>query len=163
MKREDLTEKLLDIKREKGWSWKHICEQDRRLFEVLDRRRHPRPDEADQAAGRQCRRAVRPVEVRNRDAQRSADARHRHADAADRSPDLPLLRDGDGQRAGLEGADRGRIRRRHHVGDRFRHGAWSASPIRRATASRSRCPANSCRTNITAPAATCRSTGSRRR
>src|SRR6478672_4686561 len=25
MKREDLTEKLLDIKREKGWTWKHIC------------------------------------------------------------------------------------------------------------------------------------------
>jgi cyanate lyase len=25
MKRETLTEKLLDIKREKGWSWKHIC------------------------------------------------------------------------------------------------------------------------------------------
>ena len=25
MKRTDLTEKLLDIKREKGWSWKHIC------------------------------------------------------------------------------------------------------------------------------------------
>jgi cyanate lyase len=25
MKRADLTEKLLDIKREKGWSWKHIC------------------------------------------------------------------------------------------------------------------------------------------
>ena len=25
MKREDLTEKMLDIKREKGWSWKHIC------------------------------------------------------------------------------------------------------------------------------------------
>jgi len=27
MKRADLTEKLLDIKREKGWSWKYICEQ----------------------------------------------------------------------------------------------------------------------------------------
>ncbi len=27
MKREDLTEKLLDIKREKGWTWKYICEQ----------------------------------------------------------------------------------------------------------------------------------------
>ena len=27
MKRVDLTEKLLDIKREKGWSWKYICEQ----------------------------------------------------------------------------------------------------------------------------------------
>ena len=27
MKRADLTEKLLDIKREKGWTWKSICEQ----------------------------------------------------------------------------------------------------------------------------------------
>ena len=27
MKRADLTEKILDIKRDKGWSWKHICEQ----------------------------------------------------------------------------------------------------------------------------------------
>jgi cyanate lyase len=25
MKREQLTEKILDIKREKGWTWKHIC------------------------------------------------------------------------------------------------------------------------------------------
>ena len=25
MKRSDLTEKLLDIKREKGWTWKYIC------------------------------------------------------------------------------------------------------------------------------------------
>jgi cyanate lyase len=25
MKREQLTEKILDIKREKGWSWAHIC------------------------------------------------------------------------------------------------------------------------------------------
>jgi len=27
MKRSDLTEKLLDIKREKGWTWKYICGQ----------------------------------------------------------------------------------------------------------------------------------------
>jgi cyanate lyase len=27
MKREQLTEKILDIKREKGWSWKHISEE----------------------------------------------------------------------------------------------------------------------------------------
>jgi len=27
MKREQLTEKILDIKREKGWSWKYICEE----------------------------------------------------------------------------------------------------------------------------------------
>src|SRR5215813_12844359 len=25
MTRADLTEKILDIKREKGWTWKHIC------------------------------------------------------------------------------------------------------------------------------------------
>ncbi len=25
MTRDDLTEKLLDIKREKGWTWKYIC------------------------------------------------------------------------------------------------------------------------------------------
>ena len=27
MKRDDLVEKILDIKREKGWSWKHICDE----------------------------------------------------------------------------------------------------------------------------------------
>src|SRR5579862_5316489 len=27
MKRADLTEKLLDIKRERGFTWKHVCEQ----------------------------------------------------------------------------------------------------------------------------------------
>jgi cyanate lyase len=27
MTRADLTEKILDIKREKGWTWKHICEE----------------------------------------------------------------------------------------------------------------------------------------
>ena len=35
MKRSDLTEKLLDIKREKGWSWKHICEKIGGYSEVL--------------------------------------------------------------------------------------------------------------------------------
>jgi cyanate lyase len=27
MKRADLTERILDIKREKGWTWKYICDQ----------------------------------------------------------------------------------------------------------------------------------------
>src|ERR1700730_10993253 len=63
--------------------------KDRRLLRSPDRRRHPRPDEADKAAGRPCRRTVRADQIRDRDAQRDADARH--ADAADRSPDLPLL------------------------------------------------------------------------
>ena len=35
MKRSDLTEKLLDIKREKGWSWKHICDRIGGYSEVL--------------------------------------------------------------------------------------------------------------------------------
>jgi cyanate lyase len=35
MKRSDLTEKLLDIKREKGWSWKHVCETIGGYSEVL--------------------------------------------------------------------------------------------------------------------------------
>ena len=35
MKREDLTEKLLDIKREKGWSWKYICDKVGGYSEVL--------------------------------------------------------------------------------------------------------------------------------
>ena len=35
MKRNDLTEKLLDIKREKGWSWKYICERIGGYSEVL--------------------------------------------------------------------------------------------------------------------------------
>ena len=35
MKRTDLTEKLLDIKRENGWSWKHICEKIGGYSEVL--------------------------------------------------------------------------------------------------------------------------------
>jgi cyanate lyase len=35
MTRADLTEKLLDIKRAKGWSWKHICEEIGGLSPVL--------------------------------------------------------------------------------------------------------------------------------
>ncbi len=40
----------LDIKREKGWSWKHICEN-RRHSPVLIVGALPGPDEADQAVG----------------------------------------------------------------------------------------------------------------
>src|SRR6267154_6919214 len=61
--------------------------KDRRLLRSPDRRRHPRPDEIDKAAGRQRRRAVWAVEIRDRNAQRDADARRGHTDAADRSPD----------------------------------------------------------------------------
>ena len=35
MKRADLSEKILDIKREKGWTWKHICAEIGGLSEIL--------------------------------------------------------------------------------------------------------------------------------
>ncbi len=35
MKREALTEKILDIKREKGWTWKQICEEISGMSPVL--------------------------------------------------------------------------------------------------------------------------------
>ena len=35
MKRSDLTEKILDIKREKGWTWKHITTEIGGMSEVL--------------------------------------------------------------------------------------------------------------------------------
>ena len=35
MKRSDLTEKLLDIKREKGWSWRHICNEIGGMSDIL--------------------------------------------------------------------------------------------------------------------------------
>ena len=35
MKREELTEKILDIKREKGWSWRHITDEIGGMSEVL--------------------------------------------------------------------------------------------------------------------------------
>src|SRR5438128_604311 len=43
--------------------------KDRRLLRSPDRRRHPRPDEIDKIPSRQCRRAVRAVQIRDRDAQ----------------------------------------------------------------------------------------------
>jgi cyanate lyase len=35
MQRADLTEKILDIKRENGWSWKYICAEIGGMSEVL--------------------------------------------------------------------------------------------------------------------------------
>jgi cyanate lyase len=35
MKREDLVEKILDIKRERGWTWKHVCGEIGGVSDVL--------------------------------------------------------------------------------------------------------------------------------
>ena len=61
MRREDLTEKILDIKREKGWTWKQITDEIGGMSPVLVVGALLGPDEARQAAGRQGRRAVRPL------------------------------------------------------------------------------------------------------
>ena len=51
MTREQLTEKILDIKRAKGWTWAHITARDRRHVAGAGGRRAPRADEAREAAG----------------------------------------------------------------------------------------------------------------
>jgi cyanate lyase len=82
MKRSDLTEKLLDIKRDKGWSWKHICEKIGGYSEVLIvgailgqmKLTKPQAANAGELFGLS-----------------KSDARRGHADAAYRSVDLSLL------------------------------------------------------------------------
>ena len=64
MNRADLTEKLLDIKREKGWSWKYICEQIGGMSPVMITGGVLGPAEDDQANGRRRRQAVRSLEER---------------------------------------------------------------------------------------------------
>jgi len=91
MKRADLTEKILDIKREKGWTWKHICKEIGGYSRGSARWRAARPDEADQAAGRQGRRVVRPVDGPRPRCSTRCRCAGRRADAADRPADLSLL------------------------------------------------------------------------
>ena len=115
MIRSDLTEKLLDI--EKGWSWKYICDKIGGYSEVLivgailGQMKLTKPQAATPAS---CW-AVK-FAMLNEIPMRTGTPMPRPS----RSPDLSFLRDGDGQWPGMEGADRGRVRRRHHVGDRFR-------------------------------------------
>ena len=35
MKRDELTEKFLDVKREKGWTWRHICDEIGGMSDVM--------------------------------------------------------------------------------------------------------------------------------
>ena len=76
MKREDLTEKLLDIKREKGWTWKHICDEIGGMSPVLIAGALLGQQKLTKPHGGRGRRAVRPLEERRGDAQRGARSRH---------------------------------------------------------------------------------------
>ena len=125
MTRAELTEKLLDIKREKGWTWKYICDEIGGMSPmlitgaVLGQMKMTKPQAAKAAEMFGLSKSEQALlnEVPYRGI----------ADAADRSADLPLLRAGDGQRPGAEGADRRGIRRRHHVGHRLRHADGTAT------------------------------------
>ena len=85
MKREELTEKILDIKREKGWTWRHICDEIGGMSDVLivgallGQMKLVKPQAAKAAE------LFGLTEVRAGDAERDPVSRHRHADAADRS------------------------------------------------------------------------------
>ena len=82
MERADVTEKILDIKREKGWTWKYITDEIGGMSPVLVVGALLRPDEAREAdCAKKAGRSVRLVADGRANAERSADARH--ADAAD--------------------------------------------------------------------------------
>ena len=89
MKREQLAEKILDIKREKGWSWKHIADEIGGMSPILvvgallGQMKLPKP--LAERAGE----PVRLIRGRKADAQRGSDAGRR--DAADRPAHLPPL------------------------------------------------------------------------
>ncbi len=163
MKRSDLTEKLLDIKREKGWSWKYICEKIGGYSEVLivgamlGQMKLTKPQAAN--AGELFGLSKSETALLNETPMRG--------EGIPMPPTDPLIYrfyelvmvNGPAWKALIE--------------EEFGDGIMSAidfdmvmerlpCPIPRATGSRSRCRANSCRTNITAPAATCRNMGSRR-
>ena len=100
MTRADLTEKLLDIKRDKGWTWKYICGEIGGMSPMLVtgamlgqmKLTKPQAAKAAELFGLSKGEQALLNEVPNRGI----------ADAADRPADLSLLRTGDGQRPGLK-------------------------------------------------------------
>ena len=89
MTRAELTEKLLGIKREKGWTWKYICDEIGGMSPVLitgavlGQMKMTKPQAAKAAEMFGLSKSEAGA------AQRSAEPRL--ADAADRPADLPLL------------------------------------------------------------------------
>ena len=125
MTRAELTEKLLDIKREKGWTWKHICDEIGGMSPVLItgavlgqmKMTKPQAAKAAEMFGLSKSEQALLNEVPNR--------------GSPMPPTDPLIYrfyelvmvNG----PALEGADRGGIRRRHHVGHRLRFADGTAT------------------------------------
>ena len=122
MTRDGLTEKLLDIKREKGWTWKYICEQIGGMSPILitgailGQMKLTKPQAANAAK----------LFGLSKSEQALLNEVPMRGTGTPMPPTDPLIYrfyelimvNG----PALEGADRGGIRRRHHVGDRLRHG-----------------------------------------
>ena len=120
MTRAGLTEKLLDIKREKGWSWKYICEQIGGMSPILvtgailGQHKLTKPQAANAAK----------LFGLSKNEQALLNEVPMRGTSTPMPPTDPLLylRVDPGQRPRDEGADRGRIRGRDNVRDRLRHG-----------------------------------------
>src|SRR5262244_3038530 len=104
MKRADLTEKILDIKREKGWTWKHICAEIGGYSEVL-------------IVGA----LLGQMKLTKPQAAKAGDLFGLSKAETAMLNEVPM------RGADVEGADRGGVRRRHHVGDRLRPGDRAAA------------------------------------
>ena len=89
MTRAELTERLLDIKREKGWSWKQICSEIGGMSPVLITGALLGQMKLTKSQ------AARAAELfglsKSEQALLKRGAAPRHTDAADRSADLPVL------------------------------------------------------------------------
>ena len=154
MKRADLTEKILDIKRAKGWAWKYICDEIGGMSPVLVtgallghmKLTKPQAERAGKLFGLSAAETIMLNEVPMR------------GEGTPMPPTDPLIYrfyelvmiNGPAWKALIE--------------EEFGDGIMSAIdfdmqmerlPDRRAIVSRSRCPASSCRTSTTAPPATC--------
>ena len=159
MKRSDLTEKLLDIKRAKGWTWKYICEEIGGMSPVLItgavlgqmKMTKPQAAKAAELFGltKSEEALLNEVPSRGSPMPPTDPLIYRFYELVMvNGPALKVLIEeefGDGIMSAIDFDMR-----------------WSGSPIPRAIACGCRCPANSCHTSITARRATLRLTATRK-
>ena len=117
MKRADLTQKILDVKREKGWTWKYLCAEIDGFSPMLItaallgqmKLTEPQAEATTKLFGLTKAEQALLNEVPYRGSLPTV--------PPTRSADLSFLRVGHSLWRHMEGTDPGGIRRRHHVGD----------------------------------------------
>jgi len=163
MTRAELTEKLLDIKREKGWTWKYICDEIGGMSPVLItgavlgqmKMTKPQAAKAAEMFGLSKSEQVLLNEVPNR--------------GSPMPPTDPLIYrfyelvmvNGPALKVLIE-EEFGENSATASCRPSTSICRWNGNPIPRGTGCGSRCPENSCRTNITAQPATRRRTDIRK-